>query len=118
MVDKLDRLAGKEACPVCGTIASVGTARCPECGTFHSGVHLEERQPPSPEERPVERDINPSDYSIDPSSAIAVEEFDSDDSSVKKWSGGSSDFSFEDDDGNQPTKDLQAIPESEIILSD
>ena len=118
MIDKLDCLAGKEACPVCGSIAAIGTARCPECGTFHSGVHLEERQPPPPEERPTERNINPTDYSIDPSSAIAVEEFDSDDSSVKKWSGGSSDFSFEDEDGNMPGKRDQVIPESEIISSD
>lgn len=118
MVDKLDLLAGKEACPVCGSIAAIGTARCPECGTFHSGVHLEERQAPTPEERPTERDINPTDYSIDPSSAIAVEEFDSDDSSVKTWSGGSSDFSFEDDDDYKGRKDIDVIPESEVISSD
>tara|TARA_B100000989_G_scaffold128933_1_gene95746 strand:- start:1175 stop:1543 length:369 start_codon:yes stop_codon:yes gene_type:complete len=117
MEDKLDCLAGKEACPVCGSIAIIGTARCLECGTFHSGIHLEDREPPPPEERLQDRDIDPSDYSIDPSTAIAVEEFESDESSVKKWSGGTSDFSFTDD-ADDVTTIKQAIPDSDILLSD
>ena len=74
MTDGLDVLMGKEACPVCGTISQKGTARCPECGTFHSGVHLEEREAPSPEERAILRELDPSDYSMNPDSAIVSED--------------------------------------------
>jgi predicted nucleic acid-binding Zn-ribbon protein len=95
--DPLDSLAGKEACPVCGTISERGTTRCPECGTFHSGVHLEEREAPPPEARISARDSDPSDYSLDPNAAIIDEDFDADEAAVKSWSGGSTDFSFVDD---------------------
>ena len=44
MSDPLDILSGKESCPVCGTLSQKGTVRCPECSTFHSGIHLEERE--------------------------------------------------------------------------
>ena len=76
MSDKLDALVGKESCPACGTITQKGTGRCPECGTFHSGIHLEERPAPTPEERAISRDIDPLDYSINPGSAIADEDFE------------------------------------------
>ena len=76
MADKLDILVGKESCPVCGSISQKGTARCPECGTFHSGIHLEDREPPAPEERVAERSFDPSDYSINPLASITDEEFE------------------------------------------
>ena len=85
MSDQLDVLVGKESCPVCGTISDKGAVRCPECGTFHSGLHLEERPAPTPEERQKSRNVNPLDYSINPGSAIADEEFEGDESSVKDW---------------------------------
>ena len=97
-VDKLDIFQGMESCPVCGTIASKGTLRCPECGTFHSGLHLEERSPPPPEQRVAPKDLDPSDYSVNPDSELIEETFEADESAVKEWSGGSSDFSFEDDE--------------------
>ena len=75
MADRLDVLVGKESCPVCGTISQKGTARCPECGTFHSGIHLEEREAPPPEERMSNREVDPSDYSMNPR-FIASEEFE------------------------------------------
>ena len=116
MSDKLDALVGKESCPVCGTISQKGTSRCPECGTFHSGIHLEERPAPTPEERVNSREIDPLDYSINPGSAIADEDFEGDDSTVKNWSGGATDFSFVDD---EPVKVNEiVIPESEEIESD
>ena len=116
MSDKLDALVGKESCPVCGTITQKGTGRCPECGTFHSGVHLEERPAPTPEERAISREIDPLDYSINPGSAIADEDFEGDDSTVKSWSGGATDFSFVDD---EPVKIQKIeIPKSEEIESD
>ena len=83
MSDPLDILVGKESCPVCGTLSQKGTVRCPECSTFHSGIHLEERDAPSPEERASQRELDPSDYSMNPKTAIAQEEFEGDDASIK-----------------------------------
>ena len=119
MADILDVLVGKESCPVCGTISQKGTARCPECGTFHSGIHLEEREAPPPEERISSREVDPSDYSMNPEIAIASEEFEGDDTNIKNWGGGSTDFPFIDDEDNLPveTENL-LIPESEEIESD
>ena len=118
--DKLSVLAGKQSCPVCGSISNKGTSRCPECGTFHSGIHLEERSAPTPEERVAARQVNPLDYSINPSSAIIKEEFEGDEGAVKSWAGGSTDFSFIDE--KEPKKEEKKsepiIPESEEIHSD
>ena len=119
MADRLDVLVGKESCPVCGTISQKGTARCPECGTFHSGIHLEEREAPPPEERMSNREVDPSDYSMNPEVAIASEEFEGDDANIKNWGGGSTDFSFIDDSDNLPIEyDTLRIPESEEIETD
>ena len=115
MDDALDVLVGKESCPVCGTISQKGTARCPECGTFHSGIHLEEREPPPPEERISNREVDPSEYSMNPEIAISSEEFEGDDSYIKDWIGGSTDFSFIDDDEQQPQTIILDVPESEEI---
>ena len=119
MVDKLDVLVGKETCPVCGTISQKGTARCPECGTFHSGIHLEEREAPSPEERMSSREVDPSDYSMNPEVAIADEEFEGDDANIKNWVGGSTDFSFIDDEVTVSVKPSSIeVPTSEEIEAD
>lgn len=119
MADKLDVLVGKESCPVCGTISQKGTARCPECGTFHSGIHLEEREAPPPEERMSNREVDPSDYSMNPEIAIANEEFEGDDANIKNWGGGSTDFSFIDDNNDLPVKSESLhIPESEEVEND
>lgn len=119
MADRLDVLVGKESCPVCGTISQKGTARCPECGTFHSGIHLEEREAPPPEERMSNREVDPSDYSMNPEVAIASEEFEGDDANIKNWGGGSTDFSFIDDSDDLPIEsDALRIPESEEIETD
>ena len=119
MSDPLDILVGKESCPVCGTLSQKGTVRCPECSTFHSGIHLEERDAPSPEERASQRELDPSDYSMNPKTAIAQEEFEGDDTSIKNWSGGSTDFSFVDEDLPELKKESSVhVPESEEILDD
>ncbi len=116
MSDRLDALVGKESCPVCATISQKGTPRCPECGTFHSGVHLEEREAPTPEDRLNARDIDPRDYSINPGSAISDEEFEGDDATVIHWSGGSTDFSFVDD--KPVNEEKVVVPKSEEIVTD
>ena len=119
MADKLDVLVGKESCPVCGTISQKGTARCPECGTFHSGIHLEERDAPPPEERMSNREVDPSDYSMNPEIAITDEEFEGDDTNIKKCGCGSTDFSFIDEVDEVALKiESIAVPESEEIESD
>lgn len=121
MSDELDILIGKEYCPVCASIYQKNTQRCPECGTFHSGIHLEDREAPTPEERVAAREVDPTDYSINPNTAIVDEEFDSDDSSVKNWTGGSTDFSFIDDEpvskveSKQPN---QPLDKDEILHED
>jgi len=121
MADKLDVLIGKEYCPVCASIYQKNTQRCPECGTFHSGVHLEDREPPTPEQRITNREVDPSDYSINPNTAIVDEEFDSDDGAVKNWTGGSTDFSFEDDTPVEKIESIKKKPkfeETEILHDD
>ena len=118
MPDRLDILAGKETCPVCGSISQKGTQRCPECGTFHSGIHLEEREAPSPEERAELRELDPTDYSMNPNLAITNEEFEGDDKSIQNWKGGSTDFSFIDDEVPTSNKPARVIPESEEIVTD
>ena len=117
--DRLSIFSGKQSCPVCGSISPKGSSRCHECGTFHGGLHLEERTAPTPEERVAARQIDPSEYSMDPNSAIMDEQFDSDEGAVKSWSGGSTDFSFVDE--NKKIKQSEnniEIPESEEIYSD
>ena len=54
---------------------------------------------------------------MNPDAAIANEEFEGDDSSVKNWKGGSTDFSFIDEEPPPVIQNLE-IPESEEIESD
>ena len=82
----------------------------------NSEIEVPEEAPP-PEERVSNRNFDPTDYSMNPDAAIANEEFEGDDSSVKNWKGGSTDFSFIDEEAS-PTKQNLEIPESEEIESD
>ena len=119
MSDPLDILVGKESCPVCGTLSQKGTVRSTHCSTYNSGIHLEERDAPSPEERASQRELDPSDYSMNPKTAIAQEEFEGDEATIKNWSGGSTDFSFVDEDSPLTQKQsIVEIPESEEIAND
>jgi len=61
---------------------------------------MEEREAPPPGSAPAPTDsapIDPAIYSLGPNAAIPEESFDETED-VRAWNGGSSDFSFEDDD--------------------
>ena len=61
---------------------------------------MEEREPPPPGSAPPPSDsapIDPAIYSLGPNAAIPEESFDEAED-VRAWNGGSSDFSFEEDD--------------------
>jgi len=115
--DQLRQFIGIAACTVCGCLERKGTSRCPECGTFHSGAIMEEREAPSPselndEDRP---ELDPRNYSLGPNHDAPEESFEQSDD-VKSWDGGSSDFTFEDDD--EPImieNEASEVPEPEII---
>ena len=101
-VDVLDVLNGKVACPVCGCIEQKGSIRCSECGTFHSGIHLEERDAPPPgivNEREV---IDPTVYSLSDNHAIPEEEFQSRRDGI--LGGGSTDFTVEEDENSSQSR--------------
>ena len=108
MSDELDILAGASYCPNCGSLARVGNSRCPECGTFHSTIHLEEREAPLPSIQREEKPLDPSSYSLNPNLAGPEEEFEGDDASVAEWAGGSTDFSLEEED--EPVSSADSPP--------
>ena len=65
------------------------------------------------------REVDPSDYSMNPEVAIASEEFEGDDSNIKNWGGGSTDFSFIDDEDTVSVKaSTIEVPLPEEIESD
>ena len=94
MGDRLDVLVGKESCPVCGSISQKGTARCLVRHSIQE--YTSKKKPPPPEERVVNRNLDPT-ASMN-LMLLANEEFEGDDSSVKNWKGGSTDFSFIDEE--------------------
>ena len=115
-VDKLELFNGLSVCPNCGCIDQKGTYRCLGCGTFHSGAHLVEREAP-----PVSREadvpiIEPSAYSIGPKGEIIEEDFEQSEN-VREWSGGSTDFSVDDDSAVEieSSESEINIPESEEL---
>ena len=63
------------------------------------------------------REVDPSDYSMNPELPSLNEEFEGDDANIKNWVGGSTDFSFIDDKDSVSVKEIK-IPESEEIESD
>ena len=98
--DKLRIFISTVQCPVCGCIESKGSSRCPECGTFHSGMIMEERKAPTPEEiraNEYTTVVDPSNYSIGPHEDIPVESFE-ESSEVITWDGGNADFTFDEDE--------------------
>ncbi|MFL2969572.1 MAG: hypothetical protein ACJZ63_01690 [Candidatus Poseidoniaceae archaeon] len=93
--DPLDVYAALASCPNCGCFERKGTVRCSECGTFHSGIHMEERNAPANPE-PVQREpIDPTAYSLSAEQALPDEIFEETEDLVN-WDGGSSDFTMEE----------------------
>lgn len=117
--DPLERFAGIVTCPACGCLDRKGVYRCPECGTFHSGSIMAEREPPPPKQL-VEEDaapLDPSIYSLGPNAAIPEESFDESED-LRSWDGGSTDFSFDEEDEPLLKKENRSLPEVEIIDED
>ena len=83
---------------------------------------MEEREAPPPGSAPPPTDLAPIDpaiYSLGPNAAIPEESFDETED-VRAWNGGSSDFSFEEDDAPSavpvqtqlpPVEDLEPSPD-------
>lgn len=95
MTDPLQSLHRTSACPVCGCLELKGSVRCAECGTFHSGIHLEEREAPQPQFIPERDPIDPSVYSLSDTHSIPDESFEESEE-ISEWRGGSTDFTMED----------------------
>jgi hypothetical protein len=117
--DPLRHFAGSVSCPVCGCLDRKGVYRCAECGTFHAGSIMEEREAPPPQVRSDEPEtpLDPSIYSLGPNAAIPEETFDESDD-VREWGGGSTDFSFEEDDEPPLRKEATSLPEPEVVNED
>ena len=115
--DSLGALKGKSSCPVCGCIEQTGSVRCSECGTFHSGIHLEEREAPPPSAAQQREVIDPSVYSLSDQHPIPEENFE-ESAEISTWVGGSTDFTMDDEDEKPLAKidveDLN-LPEPEIL---
>ena len=111
--DTLGSLKDKSSCPVCGCIEQKGSVRCSECGTFHSGIHLEEREAPPPNSIPEREIIDPSLYSMSNQHAIPEEDFEESET-ISTWEGGSTDFTMPDED----EKPLAKIDLDELDLQE
>jgi hypothetical protein len=95
--DPINAYTGLCTCPVCGCLDRKGVYRCHECGTFHAGSIMEEREPPEVAVPEKKEPLDPSIYSLGPGAPLPEESFEESED-VTSWEGGSTDFSFEDDD--------------------
>ena len=80
---------------------------------------MEEREAPPPsEQRELEAaatPLDPSVYSLGPNASIPEESFDESDD-VRSWEGGSTDFTFDEDD-DPPVAHI-TLPEPEDVAAD
>ena len=113
--DKLDSFKNMAECPACGCIEHKGSFRCLGCGSFHSTVHLVERDAPPPEQRFVEEvALDPRAYSMGPNQEIINEEFEQS-NDVTSWQGGSTDFKFSDESSDEGGKNEIPLQEPEEL---
>ena len=81
---------------------------------------MEDREPPTPSEQQAMDEasnaaVDPSVYSLGPNASIPEESFDESED-VRRWDGGSTDFTFTDDD-DPPLAKLE-LPRVEHVASD
>ena len=81
---------------------------------------MEDREPPTPSEQlSLQQESNPpldpSVYSLGPNASIPDETFDESED-VRHWDGGSTDFTFEDDD--PPVAKMELPPADDIHSSE
>ncbi|MFZ8905868.1 MAG: hypothetical protein ACO2Y2_00755 [Poseidonia sp.] len=81
---------------------------------------MEDREPPTPSEQQAIQDtvsppLDPSVYSLGPNASIPEESFDESED-VRHWDGGSTDFTFDEED-EPPVAKLE-LPKPEPIESD
>ena len=119
MTDPLDQYKSASTCPNCHAITRFGISKCPECGTFHSTAHLTDRVPTAEDLRPhEERIVEPEMYSLNPNSNIDKDgEFEEVEDVTTEWEGGSTDFSFIDEEEVLPQSESDS-PNEEIIIDD
>ena len=118
--DTLESLKDKSSCPVCGCIEQKGSIRCSECGTFHSGIHLEEREPPPKNSIPEREISDPTLYSMSNQHSIPEEDFEESET-ISTWDGGSTDFTMSDEEEKPLAKidpDELELPVPEILSDD
>ena len=77
---------------------------------------MEDREPPTPSEQLSQQQesnppLDPSVYSLGPNASIPDETFDESED-VRHWDGGSTDFTFEDDD--PPVAKMELPPAEDI----
>ena len=116
--DPLEHFNGYAVCPVCGCFDRKGMYRCSECGTFHAGGIMEERDAPSPASS-VRCSVNNLLIQVFTplvrNATIPEESFDEAED-VRSWEGGSTDFTFNEDDDKPVAKIL--LPEPEDVVAD
>ncbi len=100
--DLLDVFQDKEICPTCSAIHPKKISRCPECGIFHDAeIFVERKQTYVPRKTTTKaKPVDPGMYSLNPHSEIpddGLDEIEIEDHTIS-WSGGSTDFSFDDED--------------------
>ena len=100
--DNLSHLIGIQACPSCACLMEGNSTSCPECGTFLAQEILEYE--PEISDRYVQNNstkkiVDPTHYSLNPSAQIPQddEEEEEIEDMTKEWSGGTSDFKFEEE---------------------
>ena len=79
---------------------------------------MEDREPPAPSEQLLLQQesnppLDPSVYSLGPNAAIPDETFDESED-VRPWDGGSTDFTFDDDDDDAPVAKMTLPPAEDI----
>ena len=109
--DPLDIFQDKEICPTCSSIHPKNLSRCPECGIFHNSEIYSDRDVEPVREKIVvkEKPADPGMYSLNPNSEIpddVNDDLEIEDNTIS-WSGGSADFTFDESEEINTTKNIE-----------